>query len=91
MNDIVDRLIQAALDTLHHDTDDGDAVDKYEREVLQKKFSAILKRPAVAWRCRWTGETDWKYGEKPLTAKDHAREEPGFEEQALALTSTEGK
>ena len=45
--DVIDRLIQVAIDTLHHDTDDGDAVDKYEREVLRKKFSAILQPTAM--------------------------------------------
>lgn len=42
-NDAIDRLVQAALDTLHHDTTDGSSVDKYERDVLRKKFAAILK------------------------------------------------
>lgn len=45
---LVDLLIQAALDTLHHDTDDGDAVDKYEREVLRRKFTEILGRRSPA-------------------------------------------
>lgn len=39
---ILEGLIQAAIDTLHHDTDHGDDVDKYEREVLRKKFTAVL-------------------------------------------------
>lgn len=86
-DDVIDRLIQVALDVLHHDTDDGDAVDKYEREVLQKKFSAVLKPNVVAWRCRWKSEPDWKYGEKPCSAKDLARQEPGFVEQALTVSS----
>lgn len=45
-------------------------------------------RNPVAWRCRWKSEPDWKYGEKPCSPEDHAREEPGFEEQPLfAVTS----
>lgn len=43
---IISRLIQAAVDTLHHDTNDGDAVDQYEREVLREKFTAILNAPS---------------------------------------------
>jgi hypothetical protein len=45
--DMIDRLIQAAIDTLHHDTDGGDAVDKYERDVLRKNFGAILEPTAM--------------------------------------------
>lgn len=44
--------------------------------------------PPVAWRCRWKSEPDWKYDEKPCSKKDHAREEPGFEEQALCLETS---
>lgn len=49
MSDLIEKLIQAALDTLHHDTNHGDAVDKYEREVLRKKFADILGRRALEW------------------------------------------
>lgn len=39
---VVDRLVQAAIDVLHHDTTEGGTVDKYERRLLLEKFDAIL-------------------------------------------------
>lgn len=45
-DEVIDRLIQIALDVLHHDTDHGDAVDQYEREVLRAKFTAALNAPS---------------------------------------------
>jgi hypothetical protein len=60
------------------------------RPVSQKVASNNVEKRdmPVAWRCRWKSEPDWKYGEKPCSAKDHAREEPGFEEQALCLETS---
>lgn len=47
MNDmrerVLDRLVVAALDVLHHDRTDGDDVDKHERAQLREKFTAALK------------------------------------------------
>jgi hypothetical protein len=57
---------------------------------LARKLVASEQSP-VAWRCRWKSEPDWKYGERPCSAEDHVREEPGFEEQALSLTNGERK
>ena len=41
-NETVERLVQPALDVLHHDARDGDYIDKYERHMLRTKFGAIL-------------------------------------------------
>jgi hypothetical protein len=57
--------------------------EKYDRSALARNY-----QPPVAWRCRWKSEPDWKYDEKPCSARDHAREEPGFEEQALCLETS---
>lgn len=38
----VDRLIQAAMDVLHHDRTEGSEVDAYEQRALRQKFCAIL-------------------------------------------------
>jgi hypothetical protein len=54
-DDVIDRLIQAALDILHHDTDHGDAVDLYERKVLRERFAAILHPPTSKPERKWTG------------------------------------
>ena len=47
MNDmrerVLDRLVETALDVLHHDRVDGSEVDKYERAQLRQKFTAALK------------------------------------------------
>jgi hypothetical protein len=43
----------------------------------------MTQQKPVAWRFRWDEEQDWKYGEKPLTKRDHAKKMPGFEEQPL--------
>lgn len=39
---IVEKLIDAAMDVLHHDRTDGSEVDKYERNLLSQKFCTIL-------------------------------------------------
>ena len=41
-NEIVERLVDAALDVLHHDRTEGDEIDKYERHTLRTKFGMIL-------------------------------------------------
>jgi hypothetical protein len=61
-----------------------------EAEEYEKSALAPNCQPPVAWRCRWKSEPDWKYDEKPCSPKDHAREEPGFEEQGLSLTQAQG-
>lgn len=68
-------------------------IDHTLRSELVKNWNTRASEPPIAWRCRWTGEPDWKYGEKPCSPKDHAREEPGFEEHGLALSynQSEGK
>lgn len=43
------KLIEAALDVLHHDRTEGSEVDRYERQQLTARFSTILARtPAEA-------------------------------------------
>ena len=39
---ILDGLVAAALDVLHHDRTEGSDVDEYEREQLRKKFTEVL-------------------------------------------------
>lgn len=42
-DDLLTKLIDAAISTLHHDTTEGSTVDLYERDILRKKFARILK------------------------------------------------
>lgn len=44
---IIDKLIVAALDVLHHDRTDGSEVDQYERKQLSQKFCTILAEEAA--------------------------------------------
>ena len=39
---LIDGLIEAALDILHHDIDIDDAAGKWELENLREKFGAVL-------------------------------------------------
>ena len=39
---VVDQLIEAAMDVLHHDRTEGSEVDTYERKMLSEKFCTIL-------------------------------------------------
>lgn len=41
--ELLAKLIDAALAVLHHDRTDGSDVDSYERATLRKKFAKILK------------------------------------------------
>jgi hypothetical protein len=41
-NEMVERLVEVAISTLHHDGDAGSEVDKYERHLLRTKFGKIL-------------------------------------------------
>lgn len=40
--ELVEKLVDAAIDTLHHDTDEGSDIDHYERAVLTSRFTALL-------------------------------------------------
>ena len=40
----IERLIDAAMDVLHHDRSPGDDVDIYERNQLRERFAKILSR-----------------------------------------------
>lgn len=42
---VVERLIIAALDVLHHDRTVGSDVDKYECDQLRQKFMAAFDEP----------------------------------------------
>jgi hypothetical protein len=87
MSDIIERLIEETMSFCEPENAD-EAASSYSRDTLRKRFSKILGKP-VAWRCRWDNERDWKYAEKPCCKKDLARQEPGFEEEALAVTNGE--
>ena len=41
---LINDLVEAALDTLHHDIDLNDDAGKWEIESLQEKFGAVLDR-----------------------------------------------
>lgn len=41
--ELLTKLIDAALDVLHHDRTEGSEVDHHERAALRKKFAKILK------------------------------------------------
>lgn len=47
---VVEQLIDAAMDVLHHDRTEGSAVDKYERKTLSNKFCTILAEAACSSR-----------------------------------------
>jgi hypothetical protein len=38
----IERLIDAAMDVLHHDRSEDSEVDVFEREQLRNKFAAIM-------------------------------------------------
>jgi hypothetical protein len=49
---LLDGLIKDAISVLHHDTTEGDAIDRYERLALRKRFDARIgafTKPVPAW------------------------------------------
>lgn len=44
---IVEKMIDAAMDVLHHNRTEGSDVDKCERKLLSEKFCTILAEEAV--------------------------------------------
>jgi hypothetical protein len=44
MKDMVQQLVQAALDVLHHDRDEDGPETKHNRKMLSQKFSQIVAR-----------------------------------------------
>ena len=45
---LIKRLVQIALDVLHHDRTAGSEVDKYERSVLTRQITAAIS--SCGWR-----------------------------------------